>query len=105
MRTEEMTSYSFISDFILDKDNQVKKLSYSYTSTPKQVVIERSPQHYGTIVFEIDETAKLRLIGEYWTGRKTTGTIDLEFWKKEKLATFPSKLGKHPVSEIRNNRY
>lgn len=104
MRTEEMASYSFISDFIVDKDNQVKKLSYSYTSNPKQVVIERSPQHLGTIVFEIDETPKIRLVGEYWTGRKTTGNIEMEFWKKQKLNTFPAKLGKHPVSEARNNK-
>jgi len=29
MRTQEMTSSSFISDFILNEENQVKKLSYS----------------------------------------------------------------------------
>jgi SMODS-associating 2TM, beta-strand rich effector domain len=105
MRTEEMTSRSFIADFILDDDNQVKKLSYSYTSTPKQVVIERSPQHDGTIMFEIDDSSKPRLVGEYWTARKTTGTIELEFYIEEKLSTFPNKeLGKHPVSEIRNNK-
>jgi hypothetical protein len=99
-----MTSYSFICDFILDKDEQVKKLSYSYTSNPKQVVIERSPQHFGTALFEIDEKPKLRLIGEYWTGRKTTGSMKLDFWKKDKLNTFPSTLGTHPVSEARDNK-
>src|SRR5258708_7404620 len=77
MRTKEMVSYSFISDFILDKDEQVKKLAYSYSSNPKQVVIERSPQHLGTMVFEIEEKPKWRLVGEYWTGRKTTGVIEM----------------------------
>jgi hypothetical protein len=104
MRTEEMTSYSFICDFILDKDNQEKQLSYSYRSYPKQIVVERSPQHRGTIVFEIDETPKIRLVGEYWTDRKTTGTIEMEFWRKKKLNTFPANLGKHPVSEARNKK-
>jgi hypothetical protein len=105
MRTAEMTSHSFISDFILDEDNQVKKLSYSYTSIPKQVVIERSPQHQGTIVFEIDDSSKPKLLGEYWTTRKTTGTIELEHYIEEKLSTFPKgELGKHPVSEVRNHK-
>jgi SMODS-associating 2TM, beta-strand rich effector domain len=105
MRTAEMVSRSFISDFIVDEDNQVKKLAYSYTSIPTQVVMERSAQHDGTIVFEIDDSSKIRLFGQYWTARKTTGTIDLEFYIEEKLNSFPSKeLAKHPVSEIRNNK-
>jgi hypothetical protein len=105
MRTAEMVSHSFISDFIVDEDNQVKKLAYSYTSTPNHVVLERSAQHQGTIVFEIDDSSKIRLFGQYWTARKTTGTIDLEFYIEEKLNSFPSKeLAKHPVSELRNNK-
>jgi hypothetical protein len=105
MRTEEMTSHSFIGDFILDKDNQVKRLSYSYVSHPKQIVIERSPLHQGTIVFDIAEGHRPRLIGQYWTGRKTTGTIEMKFWKKDKLDSFPSKkVGMHPVSGARNNK-
>lgn len=104
MRTKEMTSHSFIGDFILDTDEQVKKLSYSYSSEPNQVVIERSPCHLGTTVFEIEEKPKLRLNGQYWTGRKTTGTIEMRFWKKAKITTFPSDLGDHPVSVARNNK-
>jgi hypothetical protein len=104
MRTKEMTSYSLISDFILDKDEQVKKLAYSYSSSPKQVVIERSPQHLGTMIFEIEEKPKLRLVGEYWTGRKTTGIIEMRFWKKDKVTTFPTDLT-HPVSEARGNKF
>jgi hypothetical protein len=104
MRTSEMTSYSFIGDFILDPDEQVNKLAYSYSSEPKQVVIERSPCHLGTTVFEIEETPKIRLVGQYWTGRKTTGTIEMRYWKKTKIATFPSDLGDHPVSAVRNNK-
>jgi hypothetical protein len=103
MRTEEMTSHSFISDFILDPDEQLNKLSYTYSSVPNQVVIERSPQHMGTVIFDIQEKPKLTLIGQYWTGRKTTGTIRMEFWTKKKITTFPTNLGQHPVSVARSH--
>ena len=43
---------------------------------------ERSPQHCGTMVFDIVEKPKLKLRGEYWTGRKTTGQIEMNYWKK-----------------------
>lgn len=104
MRTGEMNSYSFISDFVIDKDNQILRLIYSYDSIPKQNIKDRSPQHYGTIAFDIiNENDKIVLIGDYWTGRETTGTIELEFWKKKYLEKYPDELGKHPVSKIRNN--
>lgn len=104
MRTGEMTSRSIISDFVLDKDNQMKRLIYSYDSNPIQTVKERSPQHCGTMVFDIVEEKKKKLIGEYWTWRKTTGNIEMAYWKKEKLEIYPNELGTHPVSEIRDNK-
>jgi len=104
MRTGEMTSRSIISDFALDKDNQMKRLIYSYDSNPIQTVKERSPQHCGTMVLDIVEGKKKKLIGEYWTGRKTTGNIEMTYWKKEKLEIYPTELGTHPVSEIRDNK-
>lgn len=104
MRTAEMNSISIVSDFHLDKENQIKKLYYSYDSNPLQTVKERSPQHCGTMAFNIIEKPKLKLSGEYWTGRKTTGEIVVEFWKKEKLNYYPADLGVHPVSETRDNK-
>lgn len=104
MRTAEMNSYSIISDFVLDKDNQIKRLFYSYDSIPLQTVKERSPQHCGTMSFDIIEKPELKLHGEYWTGRKTTGQIEMTYWKKERLDCYPRELGKHPVSEIRENK-
>lgn len=104
MRTAEMTSRSIISDFVLDKDNQMKRLFYSYDSNPIQTVKERSPQHCGTMAFDIVEKPKKKLIGEYWTGRKTTGNIEMTYWKKEQIEYYPPELGTHPVSEIRDNK-
>jgi len=104
MRTAEMTSRSIIADFVLDKDNQVRKLSYTYDSNPIATVKERSPQHYGTMIFDIIEKPKRKIEGEYWTGRKTTGHIEMTFWKKEKLEKYPPEIGKHPVSKVRNDK-
>jgi hypothetical protein len=103
MRTAEMSSRSLIADFVLDKDNQVKKLSYTYDSNPIATVKERSPQHMGTMIFDIIEKPKRKIAGEYWTGRKTTGHIEMIFWKKEKLEFYPKELGTHPVSELRGD--
>lgn len=103
MRTAEMTSRSVTSDFVLDKDNQVRRLFYSYDSTPIQSVRERSPQHCGTMAFDIIEKPKKLLTGDYWTARKTTGDIEMSFWKKEKLETYPVSLGDHPVSAARDH--
>lgn len=97
MRTDEMTSYSFNEDFILDKDKQLKQLCYSYDSNPKSNVRDRSPKHSGTIKFSIVDKP-LGLGGEYWTERKTTGDINLKFWKKTQLDKYPAKIGRHPVS-------
>lgn len=104
MRTSEMTSHSVVSDFALDKDNQVKRLVYTYDSNPKQTVKDRSPQHCGTMVFEIIENGNRKLEGGYWTGRKTTGHIEMEFWKKDFLDKYPEELGSHPVSAARENK-
>lgn len=103
MRTAEMTSRSLIADFVLDKENQIKKLTYTYDSNPFATVKERSPQHLGTIIFDISESPKLKLYGEYWTARKTTGNIELSFWKKKRIDNYPKELGNHPVSQLRGD--
>lgn len=102
MRTGEMNSYSFISGFVIDKENQILRLVYSYDSIPKQTVKDRSPQHFGTMYFDvINNGDKKELSGDYWTGRETTGRIDLEFWKNEHLEKYPNELGEHPVTKSR----
>ena len=105
MRTAEMTSRSLTSGFVLDKENQLERLVYTYDSNPKETVRERSPQHCGTMDFEIvREDKQIKLAGGYWTGRKTTGTIKMDFWTKEQINSYPKEMGAHPVSEVRENR-
>lgn len=104
MRTAEMTSRSIVGDFVLDKDNQMNRLFYSYDSNPIQTVKERSPQHCGTMAFDIVEEPERKIAGEYWTGRKTTGQIEMSYWKKEKVDYYTKEIGTHPVSEARENK-
>lgn len=99
MRTKEMTSHSYISDFIIEKESQINRLSYSYISNPNQTVRERSTVHNGTMLFDIIDSEAKKLSGQYWTERQTTGQVELEFWKKKKLQEYPDELGEHPVSK------
>ena len=99
MRTAEMTSHSFSSDFVIKNEEQILKLVYTYDSNPKETIKDRSVRHLGTISFDIlTHNKKIELDGEYWTARKTTGTIELKFWKKELVSKYPNKIGKHPMS-------
>ena len=71
MRTTEMTSRSLVSNFVIDKQNQLERLIYTYDSNPIETVKDRSPQHCGTMSFDIPkEPKKNMLAGGYWTGRK-----------------------------------
>ena len=98
MRTSEMTSRSYLADFWLDGDEQVRMLGYSYHSKPLPTVIDRSQPHDGTIIFELVNDPVEKLKGTYWTARRTTGEVTLTFREKKRLEEFPSDLGRHPVS-------
>ena len=107
MRTGEMTSRSVASGFLLDSENQLKKLYYIYDSNPIATVKERSPEHCGTMSFDIAGAlgkGKIVLTGSYWTGRETTGDVEMRFWKKELVDSYPKELGAHPVSKLRENK-
>lgn len=98
MRTAEMSSWSFLADFWLDTDEQMRKLGYSYTSSPRVTVEERSDAHDGTMVFEIIGDPASKLKGIYWTTRKTKGEVVLTKRCKERLDDFPDDLGPHPMA-------
>jgi hypothetical protein len=51
-----------------------------------------------------DNLWNYRLEGGYWTGRKTTGDIEMHFWKKERIDSYPKEIGRHPISEVRENK-
>jgi len=98
MRTEEMESHSYLEGFCIEKDAQVRRLCYSYTSRTKASLRERSTPHDGSILFNIIGTPVNKLEGEYWTQRQATGTIILTFRTKVLLDEMPSDLPVHPVT-------
>lgn len=92
MRTAEMTSHSFLADFWLDGDEQVRKVGYSYRSSPLPTVRDRSHPHDGTAVFEIVGKPATKLKGVYWSDRKTTGEITLDFVDRKQRDEFTGML-------------
>ncbi len=97
MRTAEMESNSYIEGFCIDKDAQVRRFCYSYTSRPKASLRERSTPHDGSMLFNIVGTPVHKLEGEYWTQRQTAGTVTLTFRTKELLDEMPGDLPRHPL--------
>lgn len=99
-----MESSSYSESFLIDTDRQLKKIAYSYTSKPRLSLSERSIPHDGTVLFQIVEKPKQKLIGRYWTERLTKGEIVIEYHSKELLEELPNSLDKHPVTEHENRR-
>lgn len=97
MRTAEMSSWSYLADFWLDTDEQIRKLGYCYTSSPSLTVAERSQPHDGTMVLEIIGELVEKLKGIYWTTRKTTGEVTLTYRCARRLEEFPSDRIDHPM--------
>jgi hypothetical protein len=98
MRTAEMTSHSFLADFWLNGDEQIRMLGYSYRSDPLPSVRDRSHLHNGTVLFQLVGDPVVKLNGSYWTSRNSAGEIHLTFRERNCLEEFPSDLGEHPVS-------
>ncbi len=98
MRTAEMESHSFLEGFCIDREAQIRRLCYSYTSKPKGSIRDRSTPHDGTILFSIIGSPVNKLTGEYWTQRHTTGTVTLTFLTTDLLVELPSHLGPHPMA-------
>ncbi len=97
MRTAEMTSRSYLADFWLDGDEQIRKLGYSYHTNPFPLVTDRSQPHDGTIVFEIVGNPVEKLRGIYWTA-SLQEKLPFVSTGKRLLEEFPKNLGIHPVS-------
>ncbi|CAJ1266652.1 hypothetical protein H5J46_003591 [Escherichia coli] len=104
MRTSEMESSSYSEGFLIDSERQIKNIAYSYTSKPRLSLNDRSIPHDGTVVFNIIEKPKQKLVGRYWTERLTKGEIILQYHSKELLEELPEDLDEHPVTENGNRR-
>ena len=98
MRTAEMESHSYTEGFCIDKERQLRQLCYSYTSKPKVGLRDRSTPHDGTILFKVLGSPVKKLEGEYWTQRKTTGSVTLTFRTGKQLDELPTDLPAHPMA-------
>jgi hypothetical protein len=91
MYTQESSSFSTAAGISEDDDSGIKTLSYNYSNRPDVSVRNRSVVHDGAAVLQIVSKPKRALKGEYWTNRKSTGGITLNFKTKELIEQFPSK--------------
>jgi hypothetical protein len=83
MYTEESDSYSTAAQIIEDDESGIFRLSYNYTNRPRANVRDRSAIHDGAAILKIIIKPELKLEGEYWTSRKTTGDISVQFASKK----------------------
>jgi hypothetical protein len=79
MYTAESSSHSTAAAFHVDDDSGTRRISYVYTSTPRVGVRERSAVHDGATTLRLLSGSPMRLEGEYWTNRKSTGELTFTF--------------------------
>jgi hypothetical protein len=78
LRTGESTSYSTRCLLEADQDAGRFRVWYSYDNTPQAQYRYRSARHEGVAWLELDvDEDPDRLIGYYYTDRKTSGDIDV----------------------------
>jgi hypothetical protein len=91
MFTKESVSQSDAATICLDEVRGSRVLSYSYANVPNAAVRERSQIHYGAARLRIVLKPTRMLEGEYWTDRKSTGHMSLEFLGRNLVEGFPKK--------------
>jgi hypothetical protein len=89
MFTKESESYSRAAQIAAEKETGAITLSYNYTNRSKADIRLRSPIHDGAAHLRVVTLPSRMLEGEYWTGRCTTGTMNLRFRSEDLLEAFP----------------
>ncbi|MFA6909051.1 MAG: hypothetical protein WC289_04160 [Patescibacteria group bacterium] len=88
--TKESVSHSDASALCIDLDKGQRILTYTYGNIPQSGVRDRSEIHFGAARLRIVLSPNKRLEGEYWTDRKSTGHLILEFDNRNLLEQFPN---------------
>lgn len=73
-KTDESSSRSLTASFC--EVQSVQHLIYTYQNEPRAEIQDRSPIHYGTAM--LDASNPMILEGNYFTGRKTGGSMKFE---------------------------
>lgn len=77
--TSESDSYSTTAQINRDDESDVLRLTYNYTNRPRANVRNRSEIHDGAAILKVILKPTMKLEGEYWTSRKTTGDMSVNF--------------------------
>jgi len=77
--TAESESLSNAAGLQLEAGSDRKVLSYNYSNVPRVTARDRSERHTGAAILKLATQPQMRLQGEYWTSRKTTGEMSFEF--------------------------
>lgn len=91
--TEESTSTSYAAKIYIEEGAGTIHFVYSYTNKPNASVRERSQFHDGTANLRIVGESQARMEGDYWTTRKSTGDLELEFVTKKLANSFKGQVG------------
>jgi hypothetical protein len=78
IKTNEITSNTITSDMVEENGEYI--LYYTYITNPQSQYSDENPIQYGTCRLMLSE--KNKLIGQYWTSRKTKGDIKLSRRRK-----------------------
>lgn len=78
-KTNESSSSSVTATF--SNINSVSYLIYTYQNEPRAEIQDRSAMHYGTAMLDVSNPMKLE--GNYYTGRKTRGSMKFEAVREE----------------------
>jgi hypothetical protein len=91
MFTVESESFSTAAQFGADETDGTIWLTYNYTNRPRATIRGRSAIHEGAARLRVVTSPSLKLAGEYWTGRCTTGDIVVSFHGRELAEAYPSE--------------
>lgn len=88
MHTITSDSYSNAAQFNRNADGTLR-LTYNYTNRPKAAVRDRFTIHDGAAILRVLLHPKRCLEGEYWTNRRTMGSISVRFRSRRLMEGFP----------------
>jgi hypothetical protein len=83
--TAESENQSNADALQLEDGNDRRVLSYNCTNDPRVSVRGRSERHTGAAILKLATQPEMRLTGEYWTSRKTTGEMEFVFESRTML--------------------
>ena len=77
------------------------QINCAYRNDPKAEYRHRSEIHYGAMLLIADTASPMRLEGNYWTDRKTTGGMTLTDRVDDLFSTFEQAANEHRLAEPR----